>query len=56
MQGGRTYNGAVPNPPDPRPARNRARRAETVGLLIVVAIVLLLVVLRWGPHIAWSAR
>ena len=46
----------MPHPPDLRPARNRARRAETVGLLVVVAIILLVVILRWGPHIAWSAR
>ena len=39
-----------------RAARARVTRAETIGLAIVVLIILLVVILRWGAHIDWRAR
>lgn len=55
---------ATPNPPGrPEPARGslsaerrRALRAETLGLIAIVVVILLYTVLRYGAHINWSAR
>jgi hypothetical protein len=33
-----------------------ATRAKTIGLLIIAAVILLIVLLRWGGHLAWSLR
>ena len=37
-------------------ARKRALRVETIGIIVIAAIIFLFTVLRYGAHINWSAR
>jgi hypothetical protein len=37
-------------------ARKRALRAETIGLIVIAAVIFLFTVLRYGAHLNWSAR
>ncbi len=59
------YNTAVPAacpPPQPdhpsagRPGRYHIFKLEAVGLLIIGALILILILVRYGHHIAWGAR
>jgi hypothetical protein len=59
----RRYNVCVvtpqPNPNSrlvPSPAKQRGRKAEAIGILIVALIVLIITLARYWHNIAWSAR
>jgi hypothetical protein len=69
--GCRRYNNAVlvsslppehppENMPETRPAERPGRyhiyKLEAAGLLIIGALILVLTLVRYGHHIAWSAR
>jgi hypothetical protein len=41
---------------EPDPSRSRVLRAESLGLILIVLLILAIVLLRWGGHIPWSAR
>jgi len=36
--------------------RRRALRAEAAGIILIALAILVYTVLRYGPHINWSAR
>jgi hypothetical protein len=57
------YNTAVPavapqpdQPPAPRPGKHHIFKLEAVGVLIIGALILILTLVRYWHHIAWSAR
>jgi hypothetical protein len=56
----RRYNtgvpGASPQPENERPPKHHIFRLEAAGILIIGAMVLLLILIRFGHHIAWGAR
>jgi hypothetical protein len=36
--------------------RTRALRSETIGLIVIAVILAIMILVRWGGIIAWSAR
>ena len=61
----RRYNIAVaasPQQPQPnqpsasRPGRHHIFKLEAAGILMIGALVLILILVRYGQHIAWGAR
>ena len=60
----RRYNIAVPASPQPqpnqpsasRPERHHIFKREVAGILMIGALVLILILIRHGHHIAWGAR
>ena len=59
----RSYNNPVPvaSPPPDQPSHRPASKShiyklEAAGILIIGAVVLILILTRYGHHIAWGAR
>ena len=60
----RRYNIAVPASPQPqpnqpsasRPGRHHIFKLEATGILMIGALVLILILVRYGHHIDWGAR
>ncbi|PYX34736.1 MAG: hypothetical protein DMG81_19540 [Acidobacteria bacterium] len=47
----------VPNQPSAsRPGRHHIFKLEAAGILMIGALVLILILVRYGHHIAWGAR
>jgi hypothetical protein len=42
-----------PKPDDPKPS---IHRVETIGLILLAFLVLIITILRYWGHVAWSAR
>jgi hypothetical protein len=45
------YNVDVPEDP-----KRRVLRAETIGLIVIAVLLALMILVRWGRIIPWSAR
>ncbi len=56
----RRYNTAVPDaspqPEKERPSKHHIYKLETGGILIIGAVILALILIRYWHHIAWGAR
>ena len=59
----RRYNGAVPavspepdGPPPTRPGKHHIFTLEAAGILVIGALILIVTLVRYWHHIAWSAR
>ena len=50
-----SYNAFVPPAPQ-RPAKHSIYKQEAGGILIIGALILILTLVRYWHHIAWSAR
>lgn len=46
------YNVRVPEPVQTR----SIRRTETIGILVIALLILVVILVRWGGVIPWSAR
>jgi hypothetical protein len=42
--------------PMPDEPKTRALRAETIGLIVIAVMLAIMILLRWGGIIPWSAR
>jgi hypothetical protein len=65
VHGGKDYNGGVPaagtkRRPEPSPAEHhrtpQVNTLEATGLLVIALLILILILVRYGHHIPWSAR
>jgi hypothetical protein len=45
-----------PEPKDAKPHRHAVYASETVGLLLIAALLLVLTLIRYWHHIHWSLR